>query len=116
MRKRLTKMAPTLGYISLTVTMSREGDVWVGVCKELGVSTFDESLDTLLNELKALIAQHLNALERNGVRDDFFKKHGIHIQTTPIAEARLCSLRVASGTVVTRLTQRIPALAGAQEA
>ena len=101
-----------LGYISLTVSMLREGDNWVGVCEELGVSTFAESIDDLLKELQVLITQHLNALEENGARSSFFKKHGIQLHNTAAFAVRPRNLPVRSGTVVTRLTQRIPSLVG----
>jgi predicted RNase H-like HicB family nuclease len=111
MKKRVANPMQALSYITVTVTASREGDVWVGVCQELGVSTFDESLDTLLKELKVLIVQHLNALEKSGARADFFKKHGIHLHGIT-ATVRPLNLRVPPGTVVTRLTERVPALVG----
>ena len=101
-----------LCYITVTVTASREDDIWVGLCHELGVSTFDKSLDTLLKELRVLVLQHLNAREKNGARAGFFRKHGIHLHGTSVS-IRPLNLRVPSGTVVTRLTERVPALAGA---
>ena len=64
-------------YIELTIKISRERDGWVAVCEELGVSTCDDSLDHIVAEIQALIGQHLDALERNGVRAAFFRKHGI---------------------------------------
>jgi predicted RNase H-like HicB family nuclease len=111
MRRKGNKPMGPVGYITVTVTASREGDMWVGICQELGVSTFDESLDTLLKELKVLILQHLNSLEKNGARADFFKKHGIRLHGIGAAVPPL-NIRLRSGTVVTRLTQRVPALVG----
>lgn len=98
-----------LGYITLTLVMSHEDDVWVGVCQELGVSTFSDNLDELLRELKVLVAQHLASLEKNKSRVSFFKKHGIHVHKTPVAAA--ANMRVPSGAVVTRLTEIVPDLA-----
>jgi predicted RNase H-like HicB family nuclease len=109
MRKRAINPMQAMVYITLTIKAVREGDVWVGVCDELGVSTFDESLDTLLKELRILILQHMNALERSGARAEFFKKHGIEVHAAGVAIPPR-RVPVASGTVVTRLTERIPAL------
>ena len=103
---------PVKGYIELTLKITRENDGYVAFCEELGVSTCDDSLDNLLDELKALIIQHLNALERNGVRASFFKKHRIKIRKTRHAASSTRSLPVRTGEMVTRMTERIPVLAG----
>ena len=112
MRKRV-KTVPVQGYIELTLKITREDDGYVAVCEELGVSTCDDSLDSLLNELKALILQHLNALDRNGVRESFFKKHGIHLHRTLHAASCARTLQVRPGEMIARLTEAIPAARGA---
>ena len=104
------------GYVVLTVKIKREGGAYVAVCEELGVSTCDESLDGLMRELAALVGQHLNALERNGVRAAFFREHGIRLHRGPIPSAprsvRPATLPVRAGEFVTRITERIPVAAG----
>ncbi len=102
------------GYIQLTVRVSREDDGYVAVCEELGVSTCDDSLDNLLDELRALITQHLNALTRNGIVAEFFRKHGIRLyHGIPSATPRSRQLPVRPGEIVTRMTESVPAMAGA---
>ena len=111
---RAKKDMRVAGFIQLTVKISREDDGWVAVCEELGVSTCDDSLDQILEEIRALIVQHLNALERNGVRAAFFKKHGIHIHRgVRAASSRRVSLPVRPGELVTRVTERLPVSARA---
>ncbi len=110
---RAKKVMKTVGYVQLTVKIAREDDCWVATCEELGVSTCDDSLDAILEEIRALISQHLNALERNGVRPAFFKKHGIQIHRGVAAPAaRPVSLPVPPGVLVTRVTERLPVAAG----
>ena len=59
--------------LSLVVTLRywREDDCWVGRCDELGVSTFDPSLDTLVTELQEMAEDHIALLQETGSLDDF---------------------------------------------
>jgi predicted RNase H-like HicB family nuclease len=106
-------MASVAGYVQLTFKITREDDGYVAVCEELGVSTCDDSLDQILSELKALVTQHLNALERNGVRAAFFKEHGIHLHKGIPAAAgkgRRVSIPIRADEIVTRVTEPITSL------
>lgn len=100
-----------VGHILLTIRICRDDDGYSAVCEELGVSTCGDSLDGLMTELQAMVSQHLNALEHNGVRAAFFHKHGIRvIKGTPSKSPRSVQLSVRPGEMVTRMTESLPAL------
>lgn len=69
------------GYVLLTLRFHREGRDWVGVCLELGTSTFDRSLEKTRRMLSELVLDHLNLLEEEGERERFFKEHGVTVHT-----------------------------------
>jgi hypothetical protein len=80
--------------VILTLVFSREGDEWVGVCRELGTSTFDTDLNKAKDELCEMVLDHLNGLEEVGERKRFFREHRIRVykrrQTTrPPAERKI---------------------------
>ena len=70
-----------LGFVVLTLAFHREGKVWVGECRELGTSTYARTLDRAKEELREMVLLHLNALEQEGEREYFFKKHNIRFYT-----------------------------------
>jgi hypothetical protein len=65
------------GYITLTYQFFKEGRRWVGVCDELGTSTFSRSLDKVEKELTEAVNLHLNTLEDVGECARFFREHNI---------------------------------------
>ena len=67
------------GYITLTLQFEKEGRRWVGVCEELGTSTYSRSLPETEKLLAEAVVLHLNTLEDVGERERFFKEHGIEI-------------------------------------
>ena len=83
--------------LSLVVTLRywREDDVWVGKCDELGVSTFDLSLDTLVTELREMAEDHVALLEETGSLSDFLHRFGINPELDDAA-SRTCELSVNS--------------------
>lgn len=83
--------------LSLVVTLRywREDDVWVGKCDELGVSTFDPSLDTLVTELREMAEDHVAFLEESGSLGDFLDRFGINPELNGAA-SRTCELSVNS--------------------
>ncbi len=83
--------------LSLVVTLRywREDDVWVGKCDELGVSTFDPSLDTLVTELREMAEDHIAFLEETGSLSDFLDRFGINPEPDGTA-SRTCELSVNS--------------------
>ena len=66
-------------YITLTLEFQKEGRRWVGVCQELGTSTYSRSLPEVEEQLREAVWLHLNTLEDIGERTRFFKEHGIKI-------------------------------------
>ena len=77
--------------LSLVVTLRywREDDHWVGKCDELGVSTFDPSLDTLVTELQEMAEDHIALLQETGTLDDFLERFGISPVTQGVASRSL---------------------------
>ncbi|MDD2252192.1 MAG: hypothetical protein PHQ10_04430 [Dehalococcoidales bacterium] len=69
------------GYISLTLEFQKDGRRWVGVCHELGTSTYSRSLPEAEKQLREAVCMHLNTLEELGERDRFFKENKIKIHT-----------------------------------
>lgn len=72
------------GFVVLTLEFHKEDDVWLGRCKELGTSTFADTLEEVTEELRELIALHLNGLEQAGEIGRFFSEHGIKYYTLPL--------------------------------
>ena len=75
-------------YVALTLSFEREGDVWVGVCLELGTSTYADTLEACEGELRELVVEHIDVLEEIGERDRFFQEWGITLQDTPVPPAQ----------------------------
>ena len=76
-------------YVALTLSFEREGDVWVGVCLELGTSTYADTLEACEDELRELVVEHIDVLEEIGERDRFFQEWGITLRDTPVPPAHL---------------------------
>ena len=73
-------------YVLLTLKYDQEKDdrgrdIWVGVCVELGTSTFAKTLDTCRSRLEEMVTDHLNVLEEVGERARFFEEWGITLHT-----------------------------------
>lgn len=76
-------MEPKLsGYVTLTLSFEQEGSQWVGICLELGTSTFADTLEKCQEELQDLVTDHLHVLEEAGERERFFKEWGIVVHTS----------------------------------
>ena len=71
------------GYVHLTLRFNAEGTDWVGLCVELGTSTFAQTLAACRNELEELVTDHLEVLEEIGERDRFFAEWGIDVHADP---------------------------------
>ena len=72
---------PTM--VGLTMRYELDDEVWVGVCEELGTSTYDSDLETVTHELGELVLHELNALEADGEREGVFGQYGIETQPVP---------------------------------
>ena len=75
-------------YVPLTLSFEREGDVWVGICLEMGTSTFADTLEECQSELHEFVEENLNLLEEVGERDRFFQEWEIATQDTPAPPAQ----------------------------
>ena len=80
---------PTM--VGLTMRYELDDEVWVGVCEELGTSTYDSDLETVMHELGELVLHELNALEADGEREGVFARYGI--ETLPVPANVLRRLR-----------------------
>ena len=69
--------------VGLTMRYEREDDLWVGVCEELGTSTYDADLETVMHELGELVLHELNTLEADGERENMFGRCGIELLSVP---------------------------------
>lgn len=65
------------GYVLLTFRFHEEGNRWVGLCEDLGTSTFGDTLDEVKEALADLVGLHLNELEAVNERPRFFREHKI---------------------------------------
>jgi len=74
------------GFVVVTLAFHREGKTWVGVCQELGTSTYGRTLSLASAELEDMVLLHLNALEQEGEQERFFEKHGIQFYATKPTE------------------------------
>lgn len=77
------------GYITLTYQFFKEGRRWVGVCEELGTSTFSRSLDAVEKELTEAVCLHLSTLEDVGERERFFKERNIVVHEVKPKQERI---------------------------
>lgn len=71
--------------LTLTLDYVEESGQWVGVCLELGTSTFAESLETVRLELREAVELQLNELERLRVVEEYLRDN--HVPYLPIEPA-----------------------------
>jgi predicted RNase H-like HicB family nuclease len=100
-----------LGYVILTCKYHKEGQKWVGVCEELGTSTFADTFEDVQDRLQEAIALHLSTLERVGERERFFKENKIKLYLVKPKEPVCKTVRAASDTYVTPCVHEIRELA-----
>lgn len=86
--------AEKMGYIVLTLRYEREDAKWVGICEELGTTTFARTLRQCQSQLEELVAEHLTALDEVGEQDRFFERWHIQVHT---ASDRTTSLKAPIG-------------------
>lgn len=77
------------GSVTLTLRYTREEGKWVGVCIELGTSTFGRNFERVTADLEALVEEHLNLLEEAGERERFFAENGIEMNPAELDLERL---------------------------
>ena len=106
-----TALEPRLpGYVTLTLSFEQEGSEWVGICLELGTSTFADTLEKCQEELEELVTDHLNVLEEIGEREQFFEEWGIAVHTSDEIPSEF-TIR-GSGDSWNRLFERCPGARG----
>ena len=69
--------------IDLNFEFERDGNKWVGTCRELSTSTYARSLRKTQEALKVLVVEHLNLLEQSGERNRFFDEWDIVLSIAP---------------------------------
>ena len=82
------RMTALVSYVELTLRFNRDDGRWVGVCVELGTSTFGKKLEQVEADLRTLVGEHINLLEEAGERARFFSEHEIlehHVKPIPHA-------------------------------
>ncbi len=77
-------------YIIVTFLFNKEGNRWVGLCKELGTSTFGRSIQEALERLEEAVGLHLNTLEEVGETERFFHEHNIVLHPRKPQEENIC--------------------------
>ena len=71
--------------LTLTLDYVEEDGQWVGVCLELGTSTFAESLETVRQELREAVELQLNELDRLRVVEEYLRdNHVPYIAIGPV--------------------------------
>ncbi len=83
--------------IVLTFEFSQELDRWVGLCLELGTSTFADTLDQIRLELQEAVELQLNEVERLGYIQDYLAEN--HVRVVPVdAVDSTCGFAVVAET------------------
>ena len=99
------------GFIAVTYEYHKEGDIWVGICKEIGTATSHKSRKELEKELNELVVLHLNCLEKLGERERFFKENNIKLhEKKPVTET--VRLPVPDNVFIQTRIHELPALVG----
>lgn len=70
-------MVAEAGYITLTLTVSREGKQFVSRCPELGTASCGDTFDEALANIEEATREYLNTIERLGERQRIFAEKGI---------------------------------------
>ena len=72
----------------LTFEFHKEGNLWVGLCHELGTATDGCFLENVERGLSRLAELHLDGLEAIGERERFFREHDIRLCTADVPTGR----------------------------
>ena len=76
----------TKAFAILTLAFHKEDGDWVGVCQELGTSTFGGTFEQANEELLDLVDLHLHELSAVGELVRFFGERGITLYTDDVPE------------------------------
>lgn len=70
--------------INLTLNYCQESGQWVGVCEELGTSTYDASFEQMKIELREAVELQLNEMERLADVRDYLAHNDVEIILTKL--------------------------------
>ncbi len=79
--------------IVLTFDFKQESGQWVGLCLELGTSTFADTLDQTRVELQDAVELQLNEVERLGYIQDYLAEN--HVRIVPVDAVNTSGFAVA---------------------
>ncbi len=68
------------GFITLTLTVSREGKHFVSRCSELGTASCGDTFDEALENIKEATLEYLSTIDRLGERQRILDEKGIVIR------------------------------------
>ena len=72
-----------IGLANLTCTFHQEVENWVGVCQELGTSSYGDSLKEANEQLAEAILLQLTEVTRLGYVDQFLKERNVRLSPIP---------------------------------
>ena len=70
-------------FIVLTFEYTKEEGMWVGVCLELGTSTFADSVEQVREELLEAVSLQISEMTRLGYGDQYFRENNVPIRPIP---------------------------------
>ena len=79
--------------VVLTFEFSQESELWVGLCLELGTSSFSDTLEQTRLELQEATELQLNEVERLGYIQDYLADN--HVCMVPIDAAMTSGFAIA---------------------
>lgn len=81
-------MTSEVGFITLTLAVSREGKHFVSRCQELGTASCGDTFDEALENIEEATLEYLNTIERLGERPRILKEKGIVTRKTRPSRVR----------------------------
>ena len=71
--------------VTLTCTYVQESGQWVGVCEELGTSTFSDKLEDTQAELREALELQLNEVEGLGYVREYLDQNRVTVVPIPVS-------------------------------
>ena len=96
-------------YVVLTFKFHKEGKRWLGLCEELGTSTFGRSLPEAERLLDEFVLLDLNTLDDIGERERFFRENNITFHKVRPVNDVTVSVPLEEDVFIHPHIQRIPA-------
>lgn len=99
-----------IGFITLTLRVTKEGKHFVSRCLELETASCGDSFDEALENIKEATSEYLHAVERLGERTRVFAEQGIIVRKSrPVRVKKEFELR--PDTYVGSYVEKVPVLA-----